>query len=45
MGLALFLLSWAVFEKFCGEQKESAPGRAGVARSRGRRAWFSPGRP
>lgn len=46
LGLVFFLLSWAIFEKFCGEQKESAPPRAGVARSRGpRRAMFSPGRP
>jgi len=46
MGLVFFLCSWAVFEKFCGEQKESAPTRAGVARSRDRRrALFSPGRP
>lgn len=46
MGLAFFLLSWAIFDKFCGEQKESAPPRAGVARSHGRRrARFSPGRP
>jgi len=46
MGLGFFLLSWAIFEKFCGEQKETAPPRAGVARSRGkRRVLFSPGRP
>ncbi|MEP6667643.1 MAG: hypothetical protein ABJF10_00735 [Chthoniobacter sp.] len=46
MGLVLFLGSWALFEKFCGEQKESAPTRAGVTSSPGRRrALFSPGRP
>lgn len=46
LGLLCFLCSWAIFEKLCGEQKESAPTRAGVARSRGRRrALFSPGRP
>jgi len=47
LGLAFFLCSWAIFEKFCGEQKESAPTRAGVARSRDRRrrTLFSPGRP
>ncbi len=45
MGLFFFLLAWVIFEKFCGEQKESAPGRAGVARTRERRRAFSPGRP
>jgi hypothetical protein len=46
MGFVFFLCSWAIFEIFCGEQKESAPTRAGLARSRGRRrALFSPGRP
>jgi hypothetical protein len=44
MGLGLFLLAWAVFEKFCGEQKESAPSRGGVAQARGRWLFFSPGR-
>ena len=44
MGLVFFLLAWVVFEKFCGEQKESAPGRVGVARARGRWRALSPGR-
>jgi hypothetical protein len=45
LGLLFFLFAWAVFEKFCAEQKESAPGRAGVAPSHGRRRrLFSPGR-
>ena len=46
MGLLFFLLAWVVFEIFCAEQKESAPGRAGVTPSRGRRrSLFSPSRP
>jgi len=46
IGLLFFLLAWVVFEKFCAEQKESTPGRAGVVPSRGRRRrLFSPGRP
>jgi hypothetical protein len=46
MGLVFFLLSWAIFERFCGEEKENVLPRAGVARSRGnRRVPFSPGRP
>jgi len=45
LGAVFFLLAWAVFEKFCGEQKESAPGRGGLARSRVRWRALSPGRP
>ena len=30
VGLLFFLLAWLAFEKFCGEQKESAPGPAGI---------------
>ncbi len=45
LGVGCFLLAWALFEKTCGEQKESAPGRAGVRPARGRRRLFSPGRP
>jgi len=45
LGVTFFLLSWALFEKYCGEQKESAPSRGGVAPARGRRRVFSPGRP
>ncbi len=44
LGLAFFLLAWALFEKFCAEQKETAPSRVGVARQRGRARAFSPGR-
>lgn len=45
LGAACFLLSWVIFEKFCSEQKETAPSRVGVARTRDRqRSLFSPGR-
>jgi len=44
-GVIFFLLSWVLFEKYCGEQKESAPSRAGVAPARGRKRLVSPGRP
>jgi len=44
MGLAFFLLAWLVFEEFCGEQKESAASRFGVARARGRWRLLSPRR-
>ncbi len=44
-GAVFFLLAWAIFEKCCGEQKESGPGRSGVARARGRWRALSPGRP
>ena len=40
-----FLFSWVIFEKFCSEQKETAPTRVGVARtSDRRRSVFSAGR-
>ncbi len=44
LGAGFFLLAWGLFEKFCGEQKESAPSRGGVARARGRWRSLSPGR-
>lgn len=45
LGAVCFLLSWVIFEKFCSEQRETAPGRAGVARtSDRRRSVFSAGR-
>jgi hypothetical protein len=45
MGAACFLLSWLIFERFCSEQRETAPSRAGVARAGERRhSVFSPGR-
>jgi hypothetical protein len=45
LGAGFFLLAWVLFERFCGEQKESAPSRGGLTRARGRRRLFSPGRP
>ena len=45
LGAGCFLLAWAVFEIFCGEQKESAPSRAGLARRNTFLRSFSPGRP
>lgn len=45
MGAACFLLSWLIFERFCSEQKETAPSRVGLTRTRERRrSVFSPGR-
>ena len=44
LGAIFFVLAWVLFEKFCGEQKEVAPGRAGVARARGGFRALSPGR-
>ncbi len=44
LGAGCFLLAWAVFEIFCGEQKESAPSRAGIARRHSLFRAFSPGR-
>jgi hypothetical protein len=44
LGAAFFVLAWVLFEKCCGEQKESPPSRSGVARARGRWRALSPGR-
>ena len=44
LGLVFFLVAWAVFERFCAEQKEAAPSRAGVARARGRWKALTAGR-
>jgi len=45
LGGIFFLLSWGFFERFSGQQKESAPGRAAMPRSGNRSAsFFSPGR-
>jgi hypothetical protein len=42
---ACFLLAWALFNVFCGEQREAGPGRAGLLRSTGRRSLLAPSRP
>ena len=34
LGAGCFLLAWAVFDRFCDEQQESAPRRGGVLRRR-----------
>jgi hypothetical protein len=43
LGAGCFLLAWLVFEWFCSEQGEAAPGRA-VLRNKGRSALGAPGR-
>jgi hypothetical protein len=43
LGAGCFLLAWLVFDLFCGEQREAAPGRS-ATRSKGRIALGSPGR-
>lgn len=43
LGAGCFLIAWLLFDVFCGEQREAAPGRS-VTRSKGRRALGAPGR-
>ncbi len=43
LGAGCFLLAWLVFEVFCGEQREAAPGRS-ATRGKGRIALGAPGR-
>lgn len=43
LGAGCFLLAWLVFEVFCGEQREAAPGRS-ATRGKGRIALAAPDR-
>jgi hypothetical protein len=43
LGAGCFVIAWLVFEWFCGEQREAAPGRS-VTRAKGRAALGAPGR-